>query len=805
MNKYLHKISLLLLYFCVFAAFRLKAQQTVAGFITNNHGKPLSFANVVLLTATDSTQVKGATTDDAGRYTIENIDAGIYLISASMVGYKTAWTKNFAVQQGEKLEVPNIVLNEGLALNEVVVRGKKLLYQLKKDRIVMNIDALPALSGNTGLEILQKTPGVIVDRQNNSISMNTKGEVLMMINNKVQRVPKAVLIAQLQGMRAENIDRVEIIHQPPAKYDASGAAGIINIVLKKNNQQGTNGSMVLTGGYGQREKAGINLNLNSRRGKFNWYGDYNYNRNRANKYEINHYREYEYLGDNYYHQNLVKVRNHKEGLQDANLGFDVDFDGRTIIGFLLGGTISKSMLGSGADSRSSDFVNNQLTGVSDYIYGSKTDMSSLSANANVEQKMGSDSHVNFNLNYDKIRYGNSGSLQNNNDSNHSITYDRSTPMEFWITSLDYVNPLADTWTMETGVKGTFNNTHSATSMYSPFEEYGAESNLFPGKETIREQILAAYLSFNWELSENLNIEMGIRYENYSYRLDREEQKNFNKTFENPFPVLRLNYKIDSVNTFQFGFNRTITRPGFFHLSSFLSIFDPSLIVYSNPQLRPAFTNTFRVSWQRNSVILSLDYLRRKNQINWYNTVDKANNLQTSTPINFDQENIVEANLSLPLSPANWWEMNWTLDASYQKVKDASNRPAVFEKDIFTYYVQFNSSFLLENNWTASINGRYRSPHLGGDQIKFDYPYLDLGFRKKFPSGSSLTITIKDLTNTGGKTDWEYNQPELGIRTFGNNDFSERLIRITYTFLFGNQKLSGKRQRKTGAEEIKERM
>lgn len=805
MNKYLHKISLLFLYFCVFATFSLKAQQTVAGFLTDNHGKPLSFAAVVLFTATDSTQVKVAITDDAGRYTIENIDAGIYLISASMVGYKTAWTKSFAVQQAEKLEVPTIVMTEGLALDEVVVRGKKSLYQLKKDRIVMNIDASPALSGNTGLEILQKTPGVIVDRQNNSISMNTKGEVLMMINNKVQRVPKAVLMAQLQGMRAENIDRVEIIHQPPAKYDASGAAGIINIVLKKNNQQGTNGSMALTGGYGQREKAGFNLNLNSRKGKFNWYGDYNYTRNRANDYEVNHYREYEYLGNNYYHQNLVKLRNYSEGLHTGNLGLDMDFAGRTVIGFLLGGSMSELVSGSNAESSSFDFVNDQLTGEANYLFDSKTDISSFSANANVLQKIGSGSELNFNLDYANYRYDNSGGLENKEGQFLAYTYDRSTPMEFWITTLDYVNPLGDFWTLETGVKGTFNNTVSSTSMNSLNNETGAESNLFPGEEKIDEQILAAYLSFKGKLSEKLNVELGIRYEKYTYKLERTESEDVNRKFENPFPDIRLNYEIDSLNTFQLGFNRSITRPSFNQLSRFILILDPSLIVYSNPRLRPTFTNTFRASWQHNSVILTLDYLNRKGLINYYNTVDKENNIQTSVPINFDQENIIEANLIFPLSPARWWEMNWTLNAEYQKVKDASNHPMVFEKDIVTFSVQFNSSFLFGNNWIASIDGRYRSPHLSGDQVHFNYPYLNLNFRKKFPSGSSLSIAVLDITNTSGKIDWEYHQPELGIRTYGDNNSSERQVRITYTYLFGNQKLSGKRQRKTGADEIKKRM
>lgn len=788
-----------------FSFFTSQAQYTLSGQVADAADKPLMYATVILLANADSAMVKGDNTNEDGRYVFKNIVEGTYRVIVSMVGYESTQTEPFTVEPGFSPELPVIVLKEGVTLEEVTITGTTPLYELQQDRMVMNVETFPSMDGNTGLELLQKIPGLIVDRQNNSISMNAKGEVLVMINDKIQRISGEVLMARLQGMRAENIEQIEVIDQPPAKYDASGAAGIINIVLKKNDQQGTNGSVALTGGYGQREKAGLSLNLNSRKGKMNWYGGYNFNWNRADKYEINHFREYEYQDDQYYFENFVTLDNYKVNQHTANLGLDVDFDGRTVIGFLLGGSISELVWGQGAESQSFSYVNDALVGEASYLFGTKTDMSNLTANANLLQKIGADSHLNFNLDYAKIHYKNSGDLQNNDDPGQAIAYERDTPMEFWIVSLDNVNALGDTWTLETGVKGTFNNTFNTTSFHSLTDENWAEPDLFSREESIREQILAAYLSFNGELSEKLTAELGLRYEHYTYRLDREELEDFNKTFENPFPVVRLNYTIDSVNTIQLGFNRSITRPSFFHLTSFLALFDPSLIVYANPQLQPVFTNTFKVSWQRNSAILSLSYLSRVNQIYFYNTVDKEKHLQTSVPTNLDQERIIEANLSFPLSPVHWWEMNWNFNVYYHEVKDKSSRPAPFENDIFTFAVQLNTTFLLGNEWSIGLDGRYMSPFLVGDQRQFGYPYLNLGVRKKFPSGSSLSITIQDITNSMGKEEWEYHQPELGIRTFGDNDFSERQVRVTYTHLFGNQKLSGKRQRKTGSEDVKNRM
>lgn len=632
-----------------------EAQATITGIVLDEEGVALPSANVLLLEPSDSTMIKGAVTNNAGTYRLENVDSGTYLLSVSMVGFQKEFVPEIEADQ-EVIELEPVRLSESVQqLDEVAVTARRPLFEQEIDRLVFNVQQHISSSGNSALELLQKTPGVIVDRQNNSIDISAKGEVLLMIDDQVQRTPTEVQMSRLQGIRAENIERIEVIHQPPAKYDASGAAGIINIVLKENTQQGTNGSVAFTGGYGQREKAGISLNLNSRQGIYNWYGDYTYNRDRANEYEINHFREYNYQGDTYSYQNFVTLRDYREEQHTANLGLDIDFDGRTVIGLLLGGSLSDQVWGSGADSRSFDFVNDERTGETDYVFGSTTDMASLTANANLFQKTGSDSHLNFDLDYANIHYGNSGDLLNNNDPTETIEYDRSTPMEFWITSLDYANRLSSAWTIEAGVKGTFNNTLNNISVHSLYDEYWTESALFSSEERINEQILAGYLSFNAELSEKLNAELGIRYEHYTYLLDSEEQEDIDNVISKPFPIAKLNYEIDSENSVQVGFNRSITRPSFNSLTSFLVLFDPSLIVYANPQLKPTFTNNFKISWQRNSAILFLAYLDRTNQIYFYNTVDKDNHLQTSKPTNLDQEDLIEVNLSFPLFPANWWE------------------------------------------------------------------------------------------------------------------------------------------------------
>lgn len=786
--------------------FFLAAQSKIEGRITDSRTEPLPFVSIILFSALDSSLVKGGISDTEGNFAINNIQNGNYVLVGSFVGYKKSTLSKIEIQSHRNINIGTLVLEEETTeLNEVTVTATKQQFELKQDRIVMNVGAIPTMSGNTGLEVLQKTPGLIVNRQSNSISVLGKGEVLMMINGKVQRISSDVLMARLQSMRAENIESIEVIQQPPAKYDASGAAGIINIVLRENNMEGTNGSATLMGGYGQREKAGLSLNLNSRKGKSNWYGDYSYNRHRANQFIVNHFREYEYQGDQYYHENHTTLHNYSEGQHAANIGFDADFNERTIIGFLLGGSISETTWASNADSKSADYINGQQTANTTYLFGTNTDMSSITANANLLQKISSGSHISANLDYAKIHYNNLGGLLDNDDPGHNISFNRSTPMEFWIISLDNVNKIGTKWRLETGIKGTLNSTFSNTSVQSGNDDYWKNSNILGNEKTIRERIYAAYGSLRGDLSKQLNAEVGLRYEHYDYLLQSPNQDDFNTAFRNPFPILRLNYKIDTLNAIQLGFNRSITRPSFGSLTAFVVMFDPSVAVYSNPQLRPVFSNTIKFSWQHRSLIWSLAWFNRENQIYYYNTVDKENHLQISTPTNLDNDDIIETTLTIPINPFAWWETNLNINAFYHKIKDASSHPVLFEIDIFTYAAQLNSTFLLKNNWSINMDGMYRTHFLVGDQRQYTWPYLNLAVQKKFASGSSLIISAQDIANSIGKIDWEYYQSELGIKTYGHNDFSERQIRVTYTHLFGNQKLRDKRERKTGADDVKKRM
>ncbi|MDP9231066.1 MAG: TonB-dependent receptor, partial [Bacteroidota bacterium] len=234
-----------LLFVALFAwALSANAQSIIHGKVVDTSGKSLVHANVLLLNYKDSSLVKGMLTNEMGIYSFENIAAGQYLITSTHTGVKPVFTSLIAITgRQEKIDMGTIKLEErSVQLAGVTVVSKKPLYEQKIDRLVINVAASITSAGSTALDVLERSPGIMVDRINNSLSINGKNGVVVMMNGKRNYMDISAVILMLAGIPSGNIERIEVITTPPANFDAEGNAGIINIVLKANNQYSTNGS-----------------------------------------------------------------------------------------------------------------------------------------------------------------------------------------------------------------------------------------------------------------------------------------------------------------------------------------------------------------------------------------------------------------------------------------------------------------------------------------------------------------------------------------------------------------------------------
>ncbi|MCA1759681.1 MAG: hypothetical protein LC658_07910, partial [Bacteroidales bacterium] len=256
------------------------------------------------------------------------------MIGVSLIGYKSAFSPPFIIKTSNDHfhNEPVFVEGDSHQLQDVNVVVKKPIYELKIDRMVVNVENSITSAGNTALEVLEKSPGVIVNRQNNSISISGKGGVMVMIDGKQNRMPLEAAVQMLGSMNADNVKRIEIITTPPAKYDAEGDAGIINIVLKKNEAFGTNGSFTLGAGVATREKMNGSLNLNHHVEKVNFFGSYSadFNNMRQSTETIRRLIQSGSVIES-------EAINNREALllfQNVRMGFDYTISSKTILSFL---------------------------------------------------------------------------------------------------------------------------------------------------------------------------------------------------------------------------------------------------------------------------------------------------------------------------------------------------------------------------------------------------------------------------------------------------------------------------------------
>ena len=311
----------------------VEAQQ-ITGTVKDEQGKGLEKTTVNLLNAKDSSIAKLAVTKDNGQYSFNEIKSGSYLIKVSYVGYTASYSKVFEVSGSGQVMVPEMVMTKvSSELKAVVVSSQKPMVEVKADKTILNVEGTINATGNDALELLKKSPGVLVDKDDN-ISMAGKNGVQIHIDGKPTPLAGADLAAYLKSLQSVQIEAIELITNPSAKYDAAGNAGIINIKLKKNKAFGTNGSVNAGYNIGTYSKYNGGFALNHRNKNINVFGNYNYNNNK----NTNNFFLYRDLLDTIFDQrNVFNSKNISHGFKG---GVDYFINKKHTLGVLVNGNIS---------------------------------------------------------------------------------------------------------------------------------------------------------------------------------------------------------------------------------------------------------------------------------------------------------------------------------------------------------------------------------------------------------------------------------------------------------------------------------
>jgi iron complex outermembrane receptor protein len=796
------------------------AQESSRGKITEairNGQQPAENATVELLNAKDSSLVKLAITDKSGIAEFENTRFGTYIIKVTMINFATQYSALFSLSAEQPLvQLPSLTLQPVTTqLGAVTVTGRKPFIQKLSDRIVVNVENSIISAGSSAMDVLERSPGVNVD-QNDNITLRGRSGVIIMVDGKPTPMTGADLANYLKGLPSSTIERIDIITNPSAKYDAAGNSGIIDIRMKKDQRLGVNGTFTTGYGQGVYPKANMGGTFNYRNKKINLFGNYSY----AYRIGLNHLL----LDRNFYDNGIYNGGDLKDNYSKspvssntARIGMDFFPSKKTIIGFVVNGNFNHFTR---KNDNSSIVLDMQRKAVSTFqSFASNNDhLGNTVANINFKHTFDSTGKE---LTAD-ADYGvyDSRSLTVNATNYYKLdgtqlqpkyilNGDQDGDLILKTAKIDYVNPLGKGSKWEAGVKTSFVSSDNDAKFYdvssgTPQNDVN-KTNHFLYKEYNN----AGYINFSREFKK-FDVQFGLRGEQTNIKTEQKmDNLKFDSSYFQLFPSAFLNYKLKEDQTLGLSVSRRIDRPGYSQLNPFLFLIDVTTYATGNTALLPQLTWSYELSYTLKNLNFSLSYSHTKDDQNItlarfkevFPTIPSGDNVTVQIPINLKSSDYFGLSLSTPIKITRWWNMVNNGNIYYQKFNGNfsgttlnNGKPAA---DIRT-----NNTFTFKKGWTAELNA---SVNTGGQ-----YGFMVLDPQWGVSAGVQKTVLKNKGTVRFNITDIFWTNLPKAVITYNNyiekwHAYREtRVANLTFTYRFGNNKVQAARRRTTASEEERQR-
>jgi len=808
---------------CCFFSLLCETRAQVSGRLTTAGGQPIPFANVLLLKGADSSLAKTALTDETGVYRLERIGPGNYFLRLSSVGYQSWSSPVFeltALRPDRDLGV-SVLQADTAQLGAVVVRAAKPLFQQQVNGTVVNVENSILTKGSSALEVLERSPGVIIDRRYNAIALNGKSGVLVMLNGKLLRLSMDQVVALLNSMPADNIEKIELLTSPPANYDADGNAGMINIVLKKNRKQGTNGSFTASGGYGYREKASVSLNLSHNTRNITLYSAYAFSHDRsAVDWHAKGTDTLPLLGGRD-SGDFLSVINPISNSHNASAGFDWQVNPRTTVGGSIYYNDSREAVNT-RNRGSYNILPDSLLSLDATING-VNHWNNLMASIYIEKKIREGGKINFDL--DLLHYRNSnptdavssfvnakGNPVEGNDTLFSPLQKglSNTRIDVGVGKIDYVRRLSSRLRLETGIKGTYTRTSSLSRIESLLNGAWVSREGESNNMLMKEGIGAAYVSFNAELSPSANLAVGARYEYSNTRMDNPEKGQLitERRLGKLFPSVFFSQKMGERSELQLSYTTRISRPAYNDLASYVIYTGPTSIETGNPLLKPTITNTLKLGYVFKGYSFSVALSRDDHPIVRYQLTSSSDGvLLEVSPQNLVFENSLLFQASLPVKVTDWWTMNWSLTSGWSRYREEFT-PVPVSHTWLGYSGNFSQTFRLPRNFSMEVSGSYNSRLYEGSKKVDAFGALNAGIKKELKNnGGTLQFYMTDILRTmifvsyyGALT-----KEAFAVKSrvpFRPESARSQVFRLTYSRAFGG---GGQGKGRAGSQEERDRV
>ncbi len=821
MKKFITLITLSM--FSLFAFAQEKIGK-ITGIILNTGHKPVEGATVQLLRADNKAVVKFSLTDKQGSFDIDKIAPGKYILSVTAIGYTTKTSEPVEISSDKKsVQLPSMELETTTKeLSAVTVTGKRPLIEQKIDRTVINVEAAPTNAGATAMEVLEKSPGISVSNDG-VISLKGKQGVIVMMDGKPTYLSPADLANVLKNLPASALDQIEIMTNPPAKYDASGNSGIINIKTKKSRNDGFNGSITAGGTLGLYKRGDTYLypvkqttsfNFNYRKGKLNLFGNYNYNY-REGKSDLELTRKFfEKNGDLNSTSSSITYFNFRNNNHTLKVGFDYYADKNNVFGVVLNGF---GFFGRPRPNSTQTIMlpDGTIQSVLRSATTNKLTFFNYSSNFNYKHTFDTlGTELTADLDY--IGYSNGSKsllitdvFDVNGVKKGNLTLQGDIPgiINIYSAKADFTHPMKKDMRFDAGFKISYVDNDNEVK-YDRDNGGGwipdARSNHF----IYRENINAVYVSVNkkWK---KWSTQAGLRLEN-TVAKGRQvtNDSTFTRNYTSLFPTLYLNYEANKNNTFTLSYGRRIERPNYQDLNPFLWFLDSLTYRQGNPYLLPQYSNNIELRHTyKNGLSTSVNYTVTDDVISQILKQNTEQRITYATTDNVAKYRNIGLSVNAPFKPFTWWNVNAFFNVFNNKYSgfyynSFTGRNDPLDVNYTSYMINISNTFNFPKGWTAEISGFYRGK--GVEQLTIAQPmyFMNLGGQKTILKGKgTVRLNIRDPFH------WQvfrgYTQySDIDVRIY--NKWDNRSATLTFSYRFGKSNVPQARRRNSGANDEQNR-
>ena len=766
-------------------------------------------ATVLLYSSIDSALVSTAMTNENGQYNFRT-KTGSYYIIATSIGYNKVNSKAIKLSEEKTFSVPVIQLKETANnLNEVVVTAARPVLERKADKLIFNIDATPSAAGLNALEALRKAPGVVVDH-NENISLSGKSNVLVTIDGKQTYLSQEEVVNLLKSMQSSEIESIEIMNNPGARYEANSTGGVINIKTKKSKADGFNGNVTLGAGYNKRPSSNNNISLNYRKNFFNTFGSYGYN---TNKWEQNLMIDRvtpNEVNKLYFSQTNIDTSSNRS--HNFKVGTDFFLSSKHTIGVLVKGNIY--------DRDETSFSRTNISSVA-----GQTDSILRTPAHNV----GSRKNFSYNLNYKGVLDtagqelsidADYSTFDGDNDAFYQNRFFRPdgtflkdgqiyrsfAPSDINIKAVkaDYVLPFNKQLKLEAGLK--YADVESDNNFI--FENQVANGWLGDPNRSNRfkysEEVSAAYTTFSATLGK-LSLQAGLRAERtHSTGTSVTMNEEIDRKYTNLFPSVFVSQNFNENSVLNFSYSRKINRPNYQNLNPFMYYLDQYTYNQGNPNLRPEFATNFEVNYLfKQKYSFALAYTHVSDVITQILLQNAALNSMYQTNLNLASDDVVSLTLNFPVKVTKWWNFNNNIIAFYKQLKSPNLNGFELNSKQFTGNIYMQHNFTLSSLWSADASFFYSTPQIDNALNLKTFFTSDAGLRYNFPNkNGNLKLGVSDVFHTQKPritSNLEGN--EYSLKQWGTS----RSVRLTLTHRFGKTSVKSARDRQTALDAEQKRL